>query len=292
MQVLCRNAGGAIMAHDDALSLRFWGVRGSTPTAGPRFAAFGGNTPCVEIRLGNRLFVIDAGSGIAALGASLGEAVPERIDILFSHLHLDHIQGLSFFKPALRLTRELHLHCGNLDGETAEATLERVFSPPVFPVRLSDLPASIVHHGFRAGETLHFPDGVSVRTVPLNHPSGAVGYRFDHRGRAVCYLSDNEHTQPWPAPALVDFVHGADLVVYDAMFSAADYTPCKGWGHSTWEAGIELMRAAGADELAIFHHHPMHDDTALAAVEAQVRAAYPRGFLAREGVTHAYPPRA
>lgn len=279
------------MERDDALSLRFWGVRGSTPTTGPRYAAYGGHTPCVEIRLGERLFIIDAGSGIAPLGVALAETVAGRVDILFSHLHLDHIQGLPFFRPAACRLRELHLHCGNLDGATAEAALERVFSPPIFPIRLTDLLVPIIHHGFRAGDTLHFPDGIEVRTVPLNHPSGAVGYRFDHAGRSVCYLSDNEHTQPWPAPALVEFVRGADLVVYDAMFTADDYMPCKGWGHSTWEAGVELMRAAGADELAVFHHHPLRDDAALDRIEAELKAVYPRGFLARQGASYVYPRR-
>ena len=270
-------------AEDDSLVLRFWGVRGSTPVSGPETAEFGGNTPCLEIRCGERLFVIDAGSGLGAFGRNCRENLPQDIDLLFSHLHLDHTAGLPFFKPAvLDGTRTIHTYCGNLDGASAEEALGRLFSPPLFPVTLDVLPCSFAHHGFRAGESLTFADGIRVDTILLDHPQGSTGYRFDHGGKRLCVISDIEHGANWPDPDLCRFVEGADLLVYDGMFTEGEYPCCKGWGHSTWQKGVELAKGAGAKALAIIHLHPCHSDVQLRAVEAEMQAEMPTAFIARE----------
>ena len=267
----------------DDLRIRFWGTRGSTCASGPQFVEFGGHTACVEIRCGERLFIVDAGTGIAALGAELGPTAPETIDILFSHLHLDHVGGLPFFKPALlSRTRVIRTYCGNLDGDSAMAPLERLFSPPLFPVRLGQLPAQFEHTGFKAGETLTFEDGAVVQTHSLNHPGGATGYRFSHGGRSVCYISDLEHSEPWPDPDLMAFVRNTDLMIYDGMFSENEYPNCRGWGHSTWHKGVELAQAAGVKALAIFHLYPGHDDASIKAAEAEMQVLMPTAFVARE----------
>ena len=268
---------------DDGLSLRFWGVRGSTPVSGPDFAEFGGNTPCLEVRCGERLFVIDAGTGLGAFGRERGDTVPKEVDLLFSHLHLDHTAGLPFFKPAVfDPDRTIRTYCGNLDGASADETLGRLFSPPLFPVTLDILPCRMEHHGFRAGEPLDFPDGGRVDTILLNHPQGSTGYRFDHAGRRLCVISDIEHGDPWPDPALLSFVAGADLLVYDGMFTQDEYPRCCGWGHSTWQKGVELAQAAGVRSLAIIHLHPAHGDVILRAMETAMQEVMPTAFIARE----------
>lgn len=244
---------------------------------------FGGHTPCVEIRCGERLFIVDAGTGLSALGTQLGPSAPKDIDILLSHLHLDHIGGLPFFKPALLgQDRVIRTYCGNLEGESAMASLERLFAPPLFPVRLGQLPARFEHHGFKAGQPLVFDDGARVETYLLNHPGGATGYRFRHRNRSVCYISDVEHSEPWPDPDLVAFIRDADLVIYDGMFCDSEYTNCRGWGHSTWQKGVELVQTAGAKALAIFHLYPGHDDAFLKECEAVMQTHMPTAFVARE----------
>jgi phosphoribosyl 1,2-cyclic phosphodiesterase len=253
--------------------------------SGPQFQEFGGHTPCVEVRCGERLFIVDAGTGLTALGAELGADAPKECDILFSHLHLDHVSGLPFFKPALLGNRVIRTHCGNLDGESAGAALDRVYAPPIFPVRLDELPSRFEHVGFRAGDTLRFPDGHAVETLPLRHPNGATGYRFAHGGRTACYISDIEHSDPWPPDDLARFIRGADLVIYDGMFSEEEYPRCRGWGHSTWAKGVELSLAAQVKALAIFHLHPAQDDAYLRAAEAEMQAVMPTAFVARQGQT-------
>ncbi|MDB5510890.1 MAG: fold metallo-hydrolase [Enterovirga sp.] len=274
----------------DDLYIKFWGVRGSIAAPGQRFGTFGGNTPCVEVRCGPRLVIVDAGTGLVALGVELGASAPSSIDLVLSHLHLDHVGGFPFFRPALMADRLIRVHCGNLRGESAEAALDRLFSPPLFPVGLAQLPGSFEHVGFKAGEALELGNGLTVPTVPLNHPGGATGYRFNHRGRSVCYISDIEHSEPWPPPDLSAFVKDADLVIYDGMFSETEYLRCQGWGHSTWEKGVALCEAAGARGLAIFHLHPQHDDSYLLGVEAAIKARMPGAFLAREGQELTFPP--
>ncbi|MET0429731.1 MAG: MBL fold metallo-hydrolase [Microvirga sp.] len=279
-------------APSDLLQICFWGTRGSSPVSGSNFCEFGGHTPCVEIRCGERLFIVDAGTGLTSLGEAWGNELPAEVDILLSHLHLDHVGGFPFFKPAvLNKDRVIHTWCGNLGGESAEEGLDRLFSPPIFPINLERLPARFRHHGFKAGETLTFQDGATVETHLLNHPGGATGFRFRHAGRSVCYISDIEHTAPWPDPALVAFVRGADLVIFDGMFTEIEYPRCQGWGHSTWQKGVELCEGGGVKALAIFHLYPGHNDAYLRKLEAEMQAVMPTAFIARENQTFSLKPQ-
>jgi len=265
------------------LGVRFYGARGTIPTSGPSTLVYGGNTACVEVRVNGRLFIIDAGSGLVELGRVLVSGPERSYDILLSHLHHDHIIGLPFFAPLYDPERQFQIYAGNLGGSSPEAPLREMFSPPLFPIGLDHKSKHIEFVGFNAGETLRFVDGASVRTVPLRHPSGATGYRFDAGGRSLAYISDYEHAGPTPERELVDFARGCDLVIYDAMFTVEDYPPCKGWGHSTVEAGLALCAAAGARRLAAFHHNPDYDDAKLAHLEATLEKALPGSFYAREG---------
>lgn len=280
----------------DMLSVRFWGVRGSLPVCGPQYAIFGGRTCCVEVRCGERLFVIDAGTGIAPLGEFLSggkcpadDAPGGVTDVLLSHVHLDHVIGLPFFAPALGRRNTIRIHVGNLGGADGREALARLFSPPLFPLRLDDFPARFQYVGFRAGETLAFDDGLRVATCPLSHPDGASAYRFDFGGRRVCYVSDVEHGAGWPPADLTAFVAQADLVIFDAMYAEEEYTHCKGWGHSTCEAGLALCDAAGAKAMAAFHLHPRHDDERLLRYHDRLAATLPGSFVARDGMAVSFP---
>ncbi len=266
--------------------LTFWGVRGSFPVPGAHVARYGGNTPCVEVGLGGDRIIIDAGTGLIPLGREmLAGGGSEPVHILLTHLHHDHVGALPFFKPVFQKDREIHLWCGNLDGETAEAALERLFSPPLFPIRLEDLSARIVHHGFRAGETLSVA-GHAVRTAPLRHPSGATGYRFDFGKGSLAVVTDIEHEGDGqaPDPAVLALCAGVDSIVYDMMMDEHQFPACRGWGHSTPRAGARLAELAGARRLIGFHHGPTDDDDAMDAREAALQALFASSLMAREGL--------
>jgi phosphoribosyl 1,2-cyclic phosphodiesterase len=265
----------------------FWGVRGSLPVPGPGTVVFGGNTTCLEVETpsgdGTRRFIIDAGSGMQPLGRSRDWSGIKRLDLLLTHLHHDHVIGLPFFNSMSAKDIVIHVWCGNLGGESAEAALRSMFSAPLFPVSLEGFPAKFRFHGFRAGATLDI-EGVSIRTAPLEHPSGATGYRFDGDGGSLAIITDIEHRADAPDPAVIALCKGADTLVYDSMFEETDYNRCRGWGHSTAKAGIALAMAAGVRQFVGFHHAPEHDDTIMADRERRLRAAWPESLMAREGM--------
>jgi phosphoribosyl 1,2-cyclic phosphodiesterase len=278
----------SIEPRPDAPWLRFWGVRGSYPVSGAAFARYGGATPCIEVGLGASRFIVDAGTGLIALGASPAFRDVTEAHLLLTHLHHDHVQGLPFFKPLYRRDLTLHVWCGHLGGETAEAALDQMFAPPLFPFRLGQAGARLVFHGFRAGETITV-DGCAVRTVALQHPSGATGYRFDGADGSAAIITDIEHAGGGDGatdacPAVAALCDGVDTLVYDTMLMASEYGGCRGWGHSTVEAALALKQRAGARRLVGFHHAPQHDDAIMAAREAALAAIAPGSLMAREGL--------
>lgn len=263
--------------------LTFWGVRGSVAVPGPQTLQFGGNTACIEVVSGSSRFIVDAGTGIAALGRQAAwPAGP--IHIFLTHVHHDHIQGLPFFKPLFEKGRQIHLWCGNLEGASFEATLDQMFAPPLFPFRLGQVPAQIVFHQFTAGGTLSV-EGQSIRTARLNHPSAATGFRFDSNGGSAVIITDIEHSDSGPDPAVVALCKDAGTVVYDMMLDETEYGGCKGWGHSTATAAIALMEAAAARRLVGFHHSPGHDDLFMVERERRLQEALAGSVMAREGMT-------
>ncbi|MCC7275596.1 MAG: MBL fold metallo-hydrolase [Alphaproteobacteria bacterium] len=269
-----------------AISVRFWGVRGSIACAGPQTARYGGNTACVELRCGGHTLVFDAGTGIRPLGLALAREPAADLDLFFSHTHLDHVLGLPFFAPALTAGRRLRLWAGHLlPAMTLEAAVRRMMTPPLFPVPVETLRADLEFRDFRAGETLRPCTGVTVRTAPLDHPDGATGYRVEHGGRAVAYVTDIEHRPGERAAAVVDLVRGADLMIYDSTYTDAEFVERKGWGHSTWEEALRVADAAGVGRVVLFHHDPGHDDDFMDAVAAAAAISRPGTVVAREGET-------
>jgi phosphoribosyl 1,2-cyclic phosphodiesterase len=157
---------------------------------------------------------------------------------------------------------------------------------PLFPVPPEVFRAAISYHDFAAGATLAPAPGIRLRTAPLNHPDGATGYRVEFGGRSLCYLTDTEHVPGAPDRNVLALIEGADLVIYDCMYSDEEYASGHvGWGHSTWQEGVRLCRAAGAKRLVVFHHDPDHDDDLLDGIAKEVEEALPGSILAREGLT-------
>jgi phosphoribosyl 1,2-cyclic phosphodiesterase len=274
-----------------AMRIRFWGVRGSIPVPGPDTVAVGGNTSCVEVRCGKTLVILDGGTGIRLLGQSLLGEMPLVAHVFFSHVHWDHIQGFPFFTPAFVRGNVFHLYGGNDVTRTLEETLAGQMDYPSFPVHLSEMGAKMTFHDLDEGQVVQVGEGEDVRVCNArgNHPNGVYAYRIDWGGKALAYCTDTEHYSVVDSK-LRKLAAGADVLVYDAMYLPEEYAgtqsgmPRTGWGHSTFEHGVELARAAGVRRLVLFHHDPGQNDAAVADKERRARLAFPETVAAREGL--------
>jgi phosphoribosyl 1,2-cyclic phosphodiesterase len=267
------------------MRIRFWGVRGSIPCPGPDTIRYGGNTPCIEVRCGQKVIIFDAGSGLRPLGNALlkNKAVTE-VDIFLTHCHLDHVTGLPFFAPFFSETYRIRIWAGNLlPEENVEKVVRKFMSSPLFPVELEIFKATTQFNDFRSGDILKPSDNIILKTAALDHPDGASGYRLEYGGRSFALLSD---TQGFPGQCddeLMALARNADLVVYDATYTEEEIKTRVGWGHSTWERGIRLAERAGAKQLCLFHHDPSHDDEFMDTLAAEANDARPGTITAREG---------
>jgi len=266
--------------------VRFWGVRGSIAAPGPATARYGGNTSSIEVRCGERLILLDAGTGMRYLGNRLAAEGPLDADIFFTHTHFDHVCGLPFFKPFFQPQNRFRLWAGHLEGGmTLHQVLGEFMMAPLFPVPPDVFQAQMAYRDFKRGETLTPAPGIVVRTAVLNHPNGATGYRIEYGGKSVCYVTDTEHVPGVPDRNVLALIAHADIVIYDCMYTDEEYAKSYvGWGHSTWQEGVRLCKAAGARKLVVFHHDPDHDDERLDAIGREAEAALPGTVLAREGM--------
>lgn len=268
--------------------VRFWGVRGSIPTPGAKTCRYGGNTPCVEIRCGKELIILDAGSGIRELGNSLLKEMPIKATILFSHLHWDHIQGFPFFTPILIPGNKINMFAEKKLNKTFESLMAGQMMYPHFPITLKDLTAQLTFNEIEFGDEINLGD-VIIRTSRNNHPDGCIAFRIDYKGRSIVYATDTEHYS-CVDPILSKAAKGADYIIYDSAYTDDEYSgknggmPRTSWGHSTWQEGVKLARAAGIKNLILFHHDPSHSDEMIARVEADARKEFPNTIAAYEGL--------
>jgi ribonuclease BN (tRNA processing enzyme) len=249
------------------VKVRFWGTRGSLPSPRPGTARYGGNTSCVEVRtVDGSVIVLDAGSGIHRLSDFGGDV--GRVDVLLSHLHMDHILGLGFFGALFQAEMEVHIWGPPSATLDLRARLSRYLSPPLFPVRLADLPCKLVLHDAPRG-TFDLP-GATVTADLVCHPGPTLGYRIAADGATLAYVPDHE-----PALGDSDFLAvvewtsgfplmaGVDVLIHDAQYTDEEYSAHVGWGHSTIRQALALAEAAGVGTLAAFHHDPGHNDSQL-----------------------------
>ena len=267
-------------------TVTFWGVRGSIACPGSDTMRYGGNTACLEVRVGGRLLILDGGTGLRQLGLALEKAGTTDADLFFTHTHFDHICGLPFFSAVYNPKNRFRIWAGHLlPDHTLRYVLSEMMMAPLFPIPITVFGAEIEFHDFHAGEALPIGGDVVVRTAPLNHPNGATGYRIEYGGKAICYVTDTEHVPGKPDAGIIELIRGADLVVYDCTYTDAQFPGHIGWGHSTWEEGARLCDAAGAKRLVIFHHDPGHDDAFMDGIKAVAAKARPGTLVAHEGMT-------
>jgi phosphoribosyl 1,2-cyclic phosphodiesterase len=255
-----------------------WGTRGSVAAPGPETVRYGGNTSCVEVRgADGTLLVLDAGTGIRRLGGRVGPEM--RVDLLLSHLHMDHIQGLGFFRPLDEPGQDVHVWGPPSTTLDLRARLSRYLSPPLFPVRVRDLPCRLTLHDvplerFAIG-------GLTVTAALVCHPGPTVGYRITDGTVSCAYLPDHEPAlgaRHFPgAPDWTsgfDLAAGADLLIHDAQYSDAEYPQRVGWGHSSITHALRFAEATGVERLVTFHHDPGNDDRALDRLVDEARSAF------------------
>lgn len=268
----------------DEFSIRFWGVRGSTPTPGEETLRYGGETTALEIHAGDRLIMIDCGSGARRLGCELMAGAHRSFDLLFSHTHLDHIMGLPFFQPAYHDAFDIRCWAGHFAKPAGLLdVICRIMSPPIFPVAANTL-RGVTFKDFSCGDAVPLGDDVRVDTVRLNHPGGACGYKITFQGRSLAVITDHEHGNAEIDAAVERFVTDIDVMVYDSMFADDEYPKYKGWGHSTWQEALRLAERANVARPVLFHHDPFRTDDALDEIAALAKARHDGALVAQQGL--------
>jgi phosphoribosyl 1,2-cyclic phosphodiesterase len=269
------------------MRVKFWGVRGSTPTPQLENLRYGGNTPCVEFRSDNgKLLIVDCGSGLRMLGKSLAREFgsgPIRAHVLISHYHWDHIQGLPFFVPLYLKTNEFHFHSFSLPKASMEEALQGQMTDPYFPVNMSAMLAQRLYSEIKPGPFQI--DDFTVLAQRINHPQGCLSFRIENKGKAVVYATDNEPGAPDYDRGIRELARNADVLVYDSQYDQDQLgNEKKGWGHSSWEEGVSVCVEAGVKQLILFHHDPDSDDQTIDRVQETARKRFPNSRAAFEGM--------
>jgi phosphoribosyl 1,2-cyclic phosphodiesterase len=274
---------------------RVWGCRGSLASPGADTVRYGGNTSCLEVRLqSGHTLVLDAGTGMRALGVAMQAELSEELHVLLTHLHLDHLQGLGFFRPLFRPDLDVHIWGPASPVQSLQDRIAIYLSPPLFPVRLADIPARLTFHD--APEETVSIGSATVRAAKVTHQGPTVGYRIEEEGRALVYLPDHEpslgvHLRDQPSTWMsgYDLARGADVLFHDAQYGDDEYPHHVGWGHSCIEHALAFAVKAEVGTVVLFHHDPYHNDDELEALLAEARRQWngtdERVCLAREGLT-------
>jgi phosphoribosyl 1,2-cyclic phosphodiesterase len=262
-------------------SVKFWGVRGSCPTPGKKTIIYGGNTPCIEVAIGDRILIMDAGTGIRKLGLYIQQNNNElNIDIFITHTHWDHIQGLPFFSPIYKPNNKFTIYGYKDIGELITWQFQKNF----FPIQFNDIKSKIEFKILKDNSVVNLDDNIRVTTMLTNHGGKNLAYKVESYNKTLCYLGDFEHSEKKDS-TIIDFVKGADLIIYDAKYTDEEYLNYKsGRGHSTWQEGIKLAKAAKADKLALFHHSPFRSDKELKKIEKLSQTVYKDALVAKEGM--------
>jgi phosphoribosyl 1,2-cyclic phosphodiesterase len=269
------------------MRIRFWGVRGSTPTPELRNARYGGNTCCIEVRLDNdTLILLDCGSGMRGLGKSLlGECGDRPIQayIYLTHFHWDHIQGIPFFHPLYKKGNAFFFHSVLRRASDLKDTIEGQMANPYFPVDMNVMAGT--RHFYDLDAAPINVNGAILSSAPMNHPQGCVGYRIEADGGVFVLATDTEPGSAVHDRYVRELARGADLLVYDTQYTPEQLVgEKKGWGHSSWLEGVRIAQECGVKRLALFHHDPDSDDAYVDGLVIKAREEFADVVGASEGL--------
>ncbi|MGI8935153.1 MAG: MBL fold metallo-hydrolase [Phormidesmis sp.] len=269
-------------------SICFWGVRGSVACPGSQTVRYGGNTACIEMKVGGERLIFDGGTGLRNLGQRMLSEMPVKANMFFTHSHWDHIQGFPFFVPAFVPGNRFKIHGAIApNGSTIEQRLNDQMLHPNFPVPLQIMGAELKFCDIEVGEMVNIGE-VEITNAMLNHPGEAIGYRVSYRGHSAAYISDTEHFPDRLDDNVLRLARNADVMIYDCTYTDDEYHSERfskvGWGHSTWQEAVKLAKAANVKQLVIFHHDPTHTDDFMDDIVLQTAAALPSSIVAREGM--------
>jgi phosphoribosyl 1,2-cyclic phosphodiesterase len=275
------------------VKVKIWGCRGSMATPGPETLRTGGNTTCVEVTANGSRVILDAGTGIRALGAELAQNGAQKINICLTHLHLDHIEGLGFFEPFYDPDCEVSLWGPPSSVRSLKERISRYLSAPLFPVEVSQLPARVTF--LDAPDGPWEIDGLRLHAHPVSHPGTTLGYRIESDGAALAFIPDHEPALGLELESLTsDWISGfpvaeeASLLLHDSQYTEEEYAGRIGWGHSSIRQTVTFATKTRAESTLLFHHDPVHTDDDLEAHCERARELWqgegPPPELAREGM--------
>ena len=270
------------------MKVKFYGVRGSIPVCSPEFQRYGGNTTCLRIarERANRIWIIDAGTGIRNLGKDLMSEgnKQEVINIGFTHFHWDHIQGFPFFAPCFNKDQIIGIMMMGIERKCKN--LKEIFSLQLqadyFPVQLDALGAQFQFFNMGNIETFY---GVTTTAAPQHHsfPGGSYGFRIEDDSQVLVICTDVEHINATDE-TIVELARNADLLIHDGQYTDEEHVKYRGWGYSTWRQAVEVAKRANVKKLIITHHDPDHDDDMLDAMERECQKEFPNSVFAKEGM--------
>lgn len=270
---------------ENKAQLTIYGARGTMAVAGRAFNRYGGATTCFSLATRQGILIIDAGTGIIALGDQLMRysRLPP-ITILFTHFHLDHVIGLPLFKPLHRSDAAITLMADPRSGQNWSRCLQTLIAPPFWPLDLSHFEAAIQFKHLPRHSRGMQAYGTEIAWHPLRHPQPCLAYRLHIQKRSFIIATDHEHDADPEGGAFTDFCHGASVLIADAQYTPAEYSQKRGWGHSTWLACARLAAAAKVGKLILTHHDHRRTDAQVDRLVRQARHVFPRTLAARPGL--------
>lgn len=271
------------------MKIRFWGVRGTRPVPGKKTMKYGGNTSCVEISAGEEVMIMDAGTGIVNFGDEILKNKVEKVSLFITHTHWDHIQGLPMFKPLYQKDFTLDIYGPETFSSELEKVLSKQMSPEFYPISWESLPSNKSVMQLKAQDTVDIGGQMKVTAFNASHTCACLNYKIEHEGKVCIYATDNEWEKSGKNE-LMEIIKDCDLLILDTFFTDEEYYGINGnasrigWGHGSWQKGVEMAKRCNVKRLVMFHHGENRFDEELEAIEKEAKAVFGAVSAAKEGM--------